>query len=260
MLSALTLKAGLGLLKKAWPFLLIALAVGYVLVLRGNLADAREELQAEQDFREVLKSTLQAPNATRPMLLQVAGARMQESANRRVALERISHEAEQAGKRAKQADAALKKEQEANTRKFAAAQRQINDLKGRKSTGDREADWGLIEEDTKAPWKNWHLFLNKGGTVPIYAADDHVFNAAEFRQTVVVVKFTKYGSYEALVAGFNERYGTDIKPGELFGWALSDGENLCEIHMVDPEQDYQPATLGHEFAHCLYGSWHESRM
>lgn len=33
----------------------------------------------------------------------------------------------------------------------------------------------------------------------------------------------------------------------------------CTIHIVDPVVAYQPHFLGHELAHCLYGSWHPSQ-
>jgi hypothetical protein len=34
-------------------------------------------------------------------------------------------------------------------------------------------------------------------------------------------------------------------------------KNVCEIHIIDPDEEYMPAFIGHELAHCIYGRWHK---
>lgn len=144
--------------KLALKFLPYAVIVGLfvtLLITRGTLADVRALNQVETDFRTVLMSELNSPSADRTVLLQTASARMQESKNRRDTLDRIGVDAEASKKRADKADAELKREQVENARKLAVAQRTINDLQGRKSTGNAEADLKAIEEDSKAAWQSW---------------------------------------------------------------------------------------------------------
>jgi hypothetical protein len=43
----------------------------------------------------------------------------------------------------------------------------------------------------------------------------------------------------------------------LAGFSYTQQNGTCVIHIIDPEVDYQPEIIGHEFAHCAYGSFHE---
>lgn len=155
MIEKLTLDAALGFLKKAWPFIIIAILGGMLAFTQHNLGNARAELKNQESFRTAMQGTLKAANNSTSHLLYIAGERMRESEARRSALVTISSQALAAKTRSDEADARLKNEQAVNARKFAAAQAQIGELKSRKSTGNRDADWKILETDTQAPWKGW---------------------------------------------------------------------------------------------------------
>ncbi|WP_037500801.1 hypothetical protein [Sphingomonas jaspsi] len=155
MLEKLTLDAAWGFVKKTWPFMLIALASAMLLITQHQLSTARKSLVAEASFRSELATIFGSKTTDTASLLGVAHARDKEKTEFATTLTRISNESLANKKRADAADAALKKEQAENARKFAAAQRTIADLQGRKPTGNRDADWKVIEEDSKAAWKGW---------------------------------------------------------------------------------------------------------
>lgn len=155
MLEKITFEAALGLLKKTWPYLVMAILAGMLALSQHNLGNARKELKNQDEFRTAMQGVLKAKNNTTAHLLYAAGFRMEESEGRRQALVLISTQALSAKQRSEAADAALKDAQAINARKFAAAQAEIASLKSRKSTGNRDADWQIIEKDTQAPWKGW---------------------------------------------------------------------------------------------------------
>lgn len=44
-------------------------------------------------------------------------------------------------------------------------------------------------------------------------------------------------------------------------WAFSVVKgNTCTIHMIDPNKDYRPELIGHEYLHCVYGQWHGTNV
>jgi hypothetical protein len=143
------------LLGKFWPYLVIAALAAALTWSRHDLGNARDKLADEAHFRDSMAHVLRYDHSDGPHLLYIAGERMVESENRRVALVTISDQASAAKTRSDAADAKLKAEQEANARKFAAAQHQIAALQARKPTGNSSKDASALEEDTKAAWKGW---------------------------------------------------------------------------------------------------------
>lgn len=153
MLSKLVIpapvQAGWALFKRFWPYIVIAILAGALYLTRDTLEDTKATLTSEVEFREQIAVVFDCPGKDRSAVATCLSAVRQTSENRRETLEEISRQAREAHERSKQADAALKREQEANARKFAAAQRKISDLENRKPGGS------TIEEDSKAAWEGW---------------------------------------------------------------------------------------------------------
>jgi hypothetical protein len=81
---------------------------------------------------------------------------------------------------------------------------------------------------------------------------------------LIEVVVIEHASYEELQQAFverNARYGVDIPPFGQVGWSAwsTDPPYQCEVHVVAPKyiDDEETLTLGHEMAHCLYGSFHD---
>lgn len=155
MLEKFTLDATLGFLKRSWPLIVGTLLVAFCIFTQLRLNTANAHLETEKQTRVVLAQELGAPSPEPIVLIQTAKARVTESKDRKVALERISGEAVAAKKRADVADAQLKRTQAANTVEFAKAQKVINDLQHRKPTGNWPKDYQAIEQDSQAAWKGW---------------------------------------------------------------------------------------------------------
>lgn len=155
MPSKLTVDFVLGLLKKAWPFIIIGALACALYVTRDTLQDTKDDLKVELEFRAGVANFANAKTGTRKEIMVNLYAIGQTSLNRKAALERISNEALTAHERSKAADEALKRVQADNAKKFAAAQRRISDLENRKGSGDAAADLKTIEQDSQAAWKGW---------------------------------------------------------------------------------------------------------
>lgn len=235
---------------------LIALAlVGIVVFQTHNLNNAREKIDALRTDRGVLAAEL-GVKPDHQLMLQKLRAVRQESANRKATLDTINREAVAAKVRADAADARLKAQQEQHRKDYAKAQQTISALQGRTPTGDTNADRKLIEEDSKAPWKNWRMFNRTSST----KMDNHVFEKREWNISTVIVHIVKYKNYEDLRAGAERIYKVKIPSDfKLYGF-MYPNKGVCEIHTLDPEIQLETAIIGHELLHCFYGTWHESRI
>lgn len=149
------IEAILPFLKRTWPVLVSVALVAALVFSRWQLSNANENLKHEEAFRQIVRTELGAPNAKIETLTVVIHEKLRESRERKDALNRISAETLAAKQRATAADAALKKEQEANAREFAKAQAEIHRLQSRKATGDPVKDAKAMDEDSKAAWKGW---------------------------------------------------------------------------------------------------------
>lgn len=142
------------LLKKFWYAIPIVVLAGLLALSNHHLSDARTQLSSERLARSGLASMLETTDDWTHIGVALRGLQT-TNANRGAALEQISHEALTNKERADSADAALKAAQEENAKRYAAAQKQITALEGRKSTGNRDSDWSILEQDTQAAWKDW---------------------------------------------------------------------------------------------------------
>jgi hypothetical protein len=152
MIEETALEVGLKLLKKFWPYLVISALCVALAITRGHLLDLRK---ADGEFRHQIAVELHQKKEDRPTLLTALHTTVETNNNRGNALAQISREALEAGQRSKANDAALERQLNDLRAKYALAQHQITALEARKSTGNLEADWQLLVEDTKAAWKDW---------------------------------------------------------------------------------------------------------
>lgn len=93
---------------------------------------------------------------------------------------------------------------------------------------------------------------------PGQGSDGYAFGPKEFDRNEVMVTVRTYNNL-AEVQAASAPYAISIENDrELFAFGLvSRSGNTCTIHIVAPEREWRPERLGHEFAHCLYGNWHE---
>ena len=88
-------------------------------------------------------------------------------------------------------------------------------------------------------------------------SDDHVFRGVQFRNYAPSIRVVTYKSQAELSHSYEAVHKMPLGAGErVRAFAYGHPDGVCEIHLIDPELDYQPALLGHELAHCLYGHWH----
>lgn len=82
----------------------------------------------------------------------------------------------------------------------------------------------------------------------------------EFDRREVTVRLVYYPNPRALreAAPSGPQRFIGSARAEVKAWAEIDlTGGPCTIHVVDPAINYQPDVLGHEFAHCLFGRWHD---
>lgn len=47
-----------------------------------------------------------------------------------------------------------------------------------------------------------------------------------------------------------------LEPTEVRAFSYMEKDGTCVIHVINPDVDYQPEIIGHEFSHCAWGSFH----
>jgi hypothetical protein len=76
----------------------------------------------------------------------------------------------------------------------------------------------------------------------------------------MTVTVYEYSSYRDVTTALQKFHGRRNKVDNSLGWAAWDlqAPYQCEIHIKPPDKidDDDVLTLGHEMAHCLYGSYH----
>lgn len=91
-------------------------------------------------------------------------------------------------------------------------------------------------------------------------ADNYHFLHKQYVKETMLIKITVYKSYADLQKALEEKYkhqdSIDFSSVAAFSSLFPPDFNYCEIHMIDPEVDYMPEYVGHEFLHCFYGQWH----
>lgn len=90
--------------------------------------------------------------------------------------------------------------------------------------------------------------------------DNYAFRGVQFRNYIPSVRVVVYKTQAELRRAYEvigKMPAGAADKDEILAFAHPRPDNaVCEIHIIDPEVDYEPAILGHEFAHCLYGLWH----
>ena len=87
-------------------------------------------------------------------------------------------------------------------------------------------------------------------------ADGYAFERGEFDRNEIAVTVVEHPSLADLRADAARR-GVRDGNREIMAFGLvSTDRPACEIHIVDPAQDYRPEWIGHELTHCIRGRWH----
>jgi hypothetical protein len=85
------------------------------------------------------------------------------------------------------------------------------------------------------------------------ASDGYQFGHKEYTKTQLEITVIEHPSSAELSTHVKTADGSIV-------WAYSiihPSTNKCEVHIVDPLRGYYPEQIGHEFAHCIYGRWHD---
>ena len=79
--------------------------------------------------------------------------------------------------------------------------------------------------------------------------------------TITVYEYGSYRDVSLALEKFQRKTKQPVTQHTSLGWAAWDLEEpyQCEIHIKPPDKidDDDTLTLGHEMAHCLYGSYHK---
>lgn len=86
-------------------------------------------------------------------------------------------------------------------------------------------------------------------------ADDYTFGTPQYINQSVKVNIVTYATYKDLRAAART-HGAANPDVMAFSVLSAPNFDVCTIHMIDPETDYRPEFIGHEFTHCIYGQWH----
>jgi hypothetical protein len=91
------------------------------------------------------------------------------------------------------------------------------------------------------------------------ALDRYYFTGFQYKKTEVNIRLVLYTNYDD-IARVASQYDLNVGPGEYVVAFSKDRlkDNVCEIHMLDPEVSYRPEFTGHEMLHCFYGQFHGS--
>jgi len=85
-----------------------------------------------------------------------------------------------------------------------------------------------------------------------YYFESATMQRSHFETNVVLVK-----SPEDMVRAANDRGAKVPSNREIAAFAIL-GKDTCTIYMLDPQvTKYDPAFIGHEFTHCVFGEWHK---
>lgn len=86
-----------------------------------------------------------------------------------------------------------------------------------------------------------------------YSFEEETFTRTELQVKVVLVQ--NQAEMERLL----QQVGGKVAGGrEVAAFAtLGKDAPTCTIYMIDPNVDYQPEWIGHEFTHCVFGEWHD---
>lgn len=90
------------------------------------------------------------------------------------------------------------------------------------------------------------------------ALDNYYFTGVQYKRSQVEIKLILYSNYDDIAKAAGE--DLSVGPNEYIVAFSKNNikENVCEIHMIDPEIAYRPEFTGHEMLHCFYGQFHGS--
>lgn len=93
-----------------------------------------------------------------------------------------------------------------------------------------------------------------------YAPMEKQHNRSGKEITIIVYEYPSYTAVSNALEKFQRELKQPVTKETSLGWSGWDKEEpyRCEIHIKPPTRidDDDTLTLGHEMAHCLYGSYH----
>ena len=94
-----------------------------------------------------------------------------------------------------------------------------------------------------------------GSSVSDKAADGYSWEGATKNVNPVTINIVAHENIWSLRAAA-VIWAPSLDAPILRGFSYMQRNGTCVIHIIDPEEDYQPEIIGHEVAHCAYGSFH----
>jgi hypothetical protein len=87
------------------------------------------------------------------------------------------------------------------------------------------------------------------------AKDGYVWEGATRNTNPVTVNIVGHPNIWSLRAAA-VFYAPTLDAPAVNAFSYRQRNGTCVIHIIDPEVAYMPEIIGHEFAHCAYGSFH----
>ena len=81
-------------------------------------------------------------------------------------------------------------------------------------------------------------------------------NKRDFTRTNINVTMFIYEDIESLNKGIAKYPSHDVTVIRLGLAVWSEDNNRCDIHVLEPKNQGDIDTWGHELMHCVYGNWH----
>lgn len=92
---------------------------------------------------------------------------------------------------------------------------------------------------------------------PREGADGYSFGTPQYVKQQITIQVVTYSNAKQLQAAAKAR-GVNNPDIVAFSVLRPPTFDVCTVHMIDPQVQYEPEFVGHEFLHCAYGQWHSS--
>lgn len=92
------------------------------------------------------------------------------------------------------------------------------------------------------------------GACQAQGSDGYRFDGAEFERDQPAISIVTHPSLADLRAKAPAA-ALRNRDRDLMAWSIIRPDG-CEVHIVDPAEEWRPEWIGHEVAHCAWGRWH----
>lgn len=103
------------------------------------------------------------------------------------------------------------------------------------------------------------LFSNgcNDSSTPNVGKDDYQFTTPEYQKKEVIVKLITYKTKEEFLDSLRKENKKEFDKNVAAYSVIIPSQNVCEIHIIEPQTEYIPEFMGHEAYHCFYGQFHK---